>query len=94
VHAGWIAEQVWVPTLIGHLHELEQRARHLAPWTRTGHALPLPCMKCEQLTLVLFGGEDWVTCTNPDCDHIIGWFKYERLSREIGRIYAVERDAG
>lgn len=94
LHAGWVAEQRWVPQLVHHLRELEQRARALAPWQPTRHSLPLPCMACEQQTLVLFGGEDWVTCTNPECDHIVGWFKYEKLSREIGRIYKQEGMTG
>lgn len=76
--------------LVAHLAELETLSKRLAPWQRTGHKLPLPCFRCEQLTLVLFGGEDWVTCTNRDCDEIIGWSRYENLSRAIGKLYEHE----
>jgi hypothetical protein len=86
-HATWVAEQPWVPRLIAHLRELEQRARALAPWQPTRHALPVPCFRCEHQTLVLFGGEDWVTCTNPDCDAVFGWSRYAALSKALGRIY-------
>lgn len=85
-HAGWISDQPWCLTLMAHLKGHEQRARQLAPWQATRHALPLPCLKCEEQTLVLFGGEDWVTCTNPDCDQIIGWYRYERLSRAVAGV--------
>lgn len=92
-HSGWAAEQRWVPGLINDLAELERRARAIAPWQRTGHSLPLPCTVCDQRTLVLFGGDDWVTCTNPECDKIIGWFDYQKLSRAIGRLYESEGKA-
>lgn len=87
VHGGWVSEQPMVAKLIIHLKQLEDRGRALAPWQATRHKLPLPCFKCEQPTLVLFGGEDWVTCTNQDCDEIIGWFRYQRLSESIGNLY-------
>lgn len=87
-HAGWLAEQTWIPQLLAHLRELEQRARALAPWQPTRHALPVPCFRCEQQTLVLFGGEDWVTCTAVDCDAVFGWSRYAALSKALGRIYA------
>lgn len=93
-HADWVAEQRWVPELIAHMAELERRARALAPWQAPRHHLPLPCRRCDQQTLVLFGGDDWVTCTNPECDEIIGWFQYQSLSRAIGRIYENEQKAG
>ena len=93
-HAGWIAEQRWVVTFAEHLRELEQRARSLAPWQPMRHSLPVPCFRCEQQTLVLFGGEDWVTCTATDCDAVFGWSRYEALSRALGRIYAEEGKAG
>lgn len=89
-HSAWIAEQAWVVEMIRHLGELEDRTRELAPWQPVRHRLPLPCTKCEHTTLVLFGGDDWVTCTNLGCDHIIGWFRYQSLSRAIGRIYENE----
>lgn len=85
--AGWVAEQDWVPQLAAHLKELETRARRLCPWQPTRHALPVPCFRCEQQTLVLFGGEDWVTCTAADCDAVFGWSRYAALSRALGRIY-------
>lgn len=84
--AGWISEQPWVPLLVVHLAEIRRRARLLAPWQPTRHPLPLPCLECEQQTLVLFGGEDWVTCTNPACDAIIGWYRYQRLSAAIAEL--------
>jgi hypothetical protein len=81
--AGWIAEQPFVEVLMVHLREMENRGRALAPWQATRHGLPIPCPKCERLSLVLYGGEDWVTCTASDCDEIIGWFRYERLGKAI-----------
>lgn len=90
-HSSWISEQPWVLGFIAHLRGLEDRARRLAPWQPTRHALPMPCLRCEQQTLVLFGGEDWVTCTNPECDEIIGWYRYTRLSRAIAGVR--EQDA-
>lgn len=90
-HAAWVSGQPWVVELIRHLRELEARARTLAPWQVVRHRLPLPCMKCEQTTLVLFGGDDWVTCTNTDCDEIIGWSRYQNLSRAISRLYENKR---
>lgn len=89
-HASWISEQDWCLGLIAHLAGLESRARALAPWQPTRHALPMPCRRCEQQTLVLFGGEDWVTCTNPDCDEIIGWYRYTQLSKAIAEIRGQE----
>lgn len=85
--ASWVAEQDWVKEINRHLSELEKRSKALAPWQPTRHALPVPCFRCEQQTLVLFGGEDWVTCTAPDCDAVFGWSRYEALSRALGRIY-------
>lgn len=90
-HAGWISDQRWVPKFIEHLRELESRARQLAPWQPMRHSLPVPCFRCEQQTLVLFGGEDWVTCTAVDCDAVFGWSRYASLSRALGRIYGDER---
>lgn len=86
-HAGWISEQQLVVRMVGHLRELENRGRKLAPWQATRHQLPLPCTKCEEQTLVLFGGEDWVTCTTQGCDNIIGWFRYDALSKAIVQLH-------
>lgn len=85
--ASWISEQAWVSTFIGQMVELNARAGKVAPWQATRHRLPLPCLRCEQQTLVLFGGEDWVTCTADDCDNVIGWSRYERLSRAIAGVH-------
>lgn len=86
-HAGWISEQEWVLALVAHLKTLESRARGLAPWQPIRHALPVPCFRCEQQTLVLFGGEEWVTCTNRECDAVYPLSRYKALSRALGRIY-------
>lgn len=86
-HAAWLSEQRWVPKLIEHMAELNARAGRRAPWQPTRHRLPMPCLRCEQQTLVLFGGEDWVTCTADDCDNVIGWARYERLSRAIAGVH-------
>ena len=90
--ASWISTRSWVPTLAWQLAELRTRARRLAPWQATRHHLPMPCLRCEQQTLVLFGGEDWVTCTARDCDNVIGWTRYSRLSRALAGIHVP--DAG
>jgi hypothetical protein len=86
-HATWCAQQAWVPALIGHLGELTGRARGLVPWEQYRTRLPLPCPKCEQMTLTLFGGEDWVTCIQDGCDEVIGWFRYQRLIRAIVKLH-------
>lgn len=93
-HASWISEQQLVGQLSKHLRQLEDYGRAIAPWQATRHKLPLPCFKCQQPTLVLFGGEDWVTCTSPGCDEIIGWFRYQRLSESIGNLLKNEGKAG
>ncbi len=85
-HATWISAQPWTRTLIGHLWELTRRATGLAPWQQSRTMLQLPCPKCEQMTLALFGGDDWVACIAAGCDEIIGWYRYERLSKAIIRL--------
>lgn len=88
--ADWISEQRWVPDLVGHLAEIQRRSKALAPWAATRHSLPMPCLRCENQTLVLFGGEDWVTCVHDGCDNVISWSRYDRLSKAIAAIRASE----
>jgi hypothetical protein len=86
-HATWCAQQAWVPVLVTHLSELVKTANGLVPWQPPRTRLPLPCPKCEQMTLTLFGGEDWVTCTTQNCDEVIGWFRYSRLVKAILKLH-------
>jgi hypothetical protein len=90
-HASWCANQPWTPRLVTHLGELMKQANGLVPWQPPRTRLPLPCPKCEQMTLTLFGGEDWVTCTTPGCDEVIGWFRYSRLVKAILKLHDSER---
>jgi hypothetical protein len=89
--AGWCSAQAWTPILVAHLGELVKRANGLVPWQPPRTRLPLPCPQCEQMTLTLFGGEDWVTCTTQNCDEVIGWYRYSRLVKAILKLHDSER---
>ena len=91
-HVGWVSKQAWVATLIVHVKQLTRMATGLAPWQQAVTKLPIPCTRCQQPTLVLYGGDDWVTCTNKGCDNIIGWGRYQNLARAIVKLHT--RDAG
>jgi hypothetical protein len=89
--ASWCSSQPWTPTLVRHLGELTRRANGLVPWQPPRTRLPLPCPKCEAMSLTLFGGEDWVTCTTQGCDEVIGWYRYSRLVKAILKLHDSER---
>lgn len=55
------------------------------PWRPEVRRMPVPCDECDLLTLVWRGGENFIACTNPECDRIIPYWRYERYVRRLDR---------
>lgn len=87
-HAGWVSSQTWVPDLMGSVGGLLSVARGLAPWEAHRIRLEASCDRCGSRSLVQFGGEDWVTCVNGECDNVIGVGRYQNLARSEVRARA------
>ena len=72
----WVSEQLWCDEMARELNELARSAYALVPWDRERRQLPLPCPGCDLLTLVLYGGQEWVSCRNPECGALLSWADY------------------
>ena len=75
----WVSDQRWCSEMAAALGESVQDARKLVPWERVCRPLPLPCpgrYGCNLLTLCVYGGDDAVTCRNPECGRLINWDDY------------------
>lgn len=79
--ASWVSCQRWVPDLMSSVSGLLNVARGLAPWEAQQIRLEASCDRCGSRSLVQFGGEDWVTCVNRECDNVIGVGRYQNLAR-------------
>jgi hypothetical protein len=79
--AAWVSEQPWAPDVIASVAGLLNVARGLAPWEAQQMRLEATCDRCGSRSLVQFGGEDWVTCVNRECDNVIGVGRYQNLAR-------------
>jgi hypothetical protein len=83
--AEWLSGQAWTVDLMASVADILNVARGLAPWEQTRTPLRGSCDRCGARSLVMFGGEDWVTCVNSVCDNVIGWGRYQNLERTESR---------
>lgn len=63
-HLDRVADQDWVDALWLDLADLTSTAHGIAPWRPTAQRVPhVPCPECQRVALVIFGGDEDVTCT-------------------------------
>lgn len=72
VHLSTIELHDWVVAMFADLAEVQSEAHALAPWRPAMRRMEgIPCPTCSECSLVIFGGEDDVTCLNRDCREMI-----------------------
>lgn len=79
----------WVADWFEEMAETMSDAHCLAPWRPTATRVPdIECPDCKRMTLVIFGGEEDVTCTS--CRHIFDPTRYGIWERmfEAGEVSA------
>lgn len=77
----WIESRPWVDELYREVIDLRRRAAQIAPWQRHAHHLPTPCPACGERTLVLYGGDSAITCT--ECHELIPEDRYGLWERYV-----------
>jgi hypothetical protein len=87
-HLPWCAEQAWVDDMLAELSDAVADAHRIAPWRRHVKRLHLPCPDCQQLSLAIVGGDDWVSCRNHDCGRLLGRGYYAELVQQALDVYA------
>lgn len=66
------------------LAEVMSQAHALAPWREQAATLAgIECPCCHRMTLRLFGGDDFVTCTT--CRETVEWARYAIWVRELAQ---------
>lgn len=79
-HLERIAAADWVRDLWDELADLSSRAHALAPWRREVRRCPgIPCPDCQRPALVVFGGDDVVSCQS--CRAVFDRGRYEIWTR-------------
>lgn len=59
------------------LGEKMSRAHGLAPWRKAASSLDgISCPHCQRMSLVLYGGDDFVSCTTQWCGETFSWDRY------------------
>lgn len=61
-HIDWIAGRSWSVDLIAELWDAVGVAQRIAPWKAARHHLPMPCPRCDSLTLTRWDGDELVRC--------------------------------
>lgn len=86
-HLAWVAEQEWAPDIRSELCSMVATAKARWPMDEREHAVPMPCPRCAQRSLVYWPPAEYlgapiVVCENPECGHMwIGdsWVKLVEL---------------
>lgn len=72
-----LEEAPWIADMWTELAEVMRDAHALAPWrAEVRRCKGVPCPECEQCTLVIYGGDDVVTCSG--CHMIYTRQQYDR----------------
>ena len=87
----WLAAQIGRLEEVEHIadlwDELGERMSHahaLAPWRQQASSLDgISCPHCQRMSLVLYGGDDFVTCTTSWCQSTFEWERYAIWARML-----------
>jgi hypothetical protein len=80
-HLASIECAAWIADAWAELADLTSRAHALVPWRPEVVKLGAPCPQCHCLALVMYGGDDWVTC--QECGNVIERALYDHWARVI-----------
>lgn len=83
-HLPWVAQQEWVGEMRGDLGREISTAKARWPMVERGHAVPMPCPRCESLTLwysppAWAGASMRVECLSPDCGRVFAEEEWVRM---------------
>ena len=83
-HLPWVAQQEWVGEFRGELGREIATAKARWPMVERGHAVPLPCPRCDGLTLwysppAWAGASMRVECLSPDCGRVFAEEEWVRM---------------
>ena len=93
--AQWVdklEESPWVGDMWEELAEVMRDAHALAPWrAQLRRCKGVPCPECEQCKLVIYGGDDHVTCQTAGCGMIYTREQYDRWTELLAWENSQER---
>lgn len=89
----FVCGRPWLGDFSDELGDMLKRVHGSCPWRREARSLPVPCESCGLQTLVLYGGDDWVTCRNFECaDVAVPWWRYERFCRRLALEHGLTKE--
>jgi hypothetical protein len=80
-HLASVECSEWIADAWDELTALTSHAHALVPWRPEAVKLGAPCPQCHCQALVLYGGDDWVTC--QECGYVINRSLYDHWARVI-----------
>jgi Zn ribbon nucleic-acid-binding protein len=80
-HLASVECSEWIADAWDELTGLVSHAHALVPWRPEAVKLGAPCPQCHCQALVLYGGDDWVTC--QECGYVINRSLYDHWARVI-----------
>jgi hypothetical protein len=81
LHLASVECSAWIADAWAELADLTSRAHALVPWRPEVVKLGAPCPHCHCPALVMYGGDDWVTC--QECGGILERAMYDHWARVI-----------
>src|SRR5206468_895300 len=81
LHLAPVECSAWIADAWAELADLTSRAHALVPWRPEVVKLGAPCPHCHCPALVMYGGDDWVTC--QECGGVLERAMYDHWARVI-----------